>query len=225
MKKSYQIIKLSSIFIGCLLAFNALVFASEKTPTDGFTLPYYNSAEFTPHWLSKNNQELSAFHKISEFSLTNQLGQTITKANLKGKVYIANFFFSTCPGICPKIRSNLFKVQNKFIDNDQVVIISHSIQPENDTVKVLQEYAQDNKVVANKWHLLTGDRDDIYKLAREDYFANEDLGKYKDNEDFLHTENLILVDKQGHIRGIYNGLNKTSVGHLLNDINTLLSPN
>ncbi len=222
MKKLYRITKLPILLVVFLTTFQAMIFANAASPTSVATLPYYNSAEFTPHWIGENALELSSFHVISEFSLTDQSGQTITKDKLKDKVYIANFFFSTCPGICPKMRSNLFKVQEAFIDNDQVVIVSHSIQPENDTVEVLQEYAEVNDIMPNKWHLLTGDRDEIYKLAKEDYFANEDLGEYMANEDFLHTENLVLVDKQGHIRGIYNGLNKASLKHLLDDISLLL---
>ena len=222
MKKLFPLIKSLILALGGILAFQALSNSNEASTQQPFTLPYYDSAEFTPRWHNSEDKALENFHKISDFALSNQQGEIVTKATLKDKVYIANFFFSTCPGICPKMRSNLFKVQEAFMNNDQVVIISHSIQPENDTVEVLQEYAQENDIVANKWHLLTGKRDDIYKLAREDYFANEDLGKYMANEDFLHTENLILVDKQGYIRGIYNGLNKASLANMLDDISLLL---
>lgn len=222
MKKLFPLIKSVTIALSCILAFQAWSNNNGASADMPFTLPYYDSAEFTPRWHSSEDEALESFHKISEFTLTNQQGEIVTKATVKDKVYIANFFFSTCPGICPKMRSNLFKVQEAFMDNDQVVIISHSIQPENDTVEVLQEYAEQNDIVANKWHLLTGKRDDIYALAREDYFANEDLGEYMANEDFLHTENLILVDKNGYIRGIYNGLNKASLANMLDDISLLL---
>ena len=135
-----------------------------------------------------------------------QQGRQVTQNTFAGKIYVASFFFTTCPGICPKMRSQLAKVQDKFIDDEQVGIISHSIRPGNDTVEVLQTYAQENDIVKDSWHLVTGEREDIYAIAREAYFANE---------------NLVLVDQNRHIRGIYNGLNNTSVNHLLNDIATL----
>ncbi|MFT6528536.1 MAG: protein SCO1/2 [Psychrosphaera sp.] len=184
-------------------------------------LPYYNGPEFTPNWLKPDSKELTDFHKISDFKFMNQLGEFVTQEDMKGKIYVASFFFTSCPGICPKMRSQLAKVQTEFRDNNDVYIISHSIQPENDTVEVLQDYAVENDIQAGKWHLVTGKREDIYTIAREDYFANEDLGEYVSNNDFLHTENIVLVDHNRHIRGIYNGLNKTSINHLITDINTL----
>jgi protein SCO1/2 len=184
-------------------------------------LPYYNGPEFTPNWLKPDRKELTDFHKISDFKFMNQLGEFVTQEDMKGKIYVASFFFTSCPGICPKMRSQLAKVQTEFRDNNDVYIISHSIQPENDTVEVLQDYAVENDIQAGKWHLVTGKREDIYTIAREDYFANEDLGEYVSNNDFLHTENIVLVDHNRHIRAIYNGLNKTSINHLITDINTL----
>ncbi|KXJ59004.1 MAG: electron transporter [Alteromonas sp. Nap_26] len=207
-----------------LLSIAAFTFASQaqESAADKAPLPFYKSAEFTPYWLVPNSDEAHNFHRVSDFSFTNQAGETVTNATFEDKVYVANFFFTTCPGICPKMRSSIFKVQDHFEDNEQVGIISYSIQPETDTVEVLKKYAEEHNIIDGKWHLVTGDRDDIYQLAREDYFANEDMGEYMENEDFLHTENLLLIDKNRHIRGVYNGLNKTSIQHLWNDINVLL---
>ena len=168
------------------------------------------------------SEEARKFHRISDFSFTNQTGDLVTNASFNDKVYVANFFFTTCPGICPKMRSNIFKVQDQFAHNEQVGIISYSIQPEIDTVDTLKKYAEEHDIIDGKWHLVTGPRTDIYKLAKQDYFANEDMGEYMENEEFLHTENLLLIDKNRHVRGIYNGLNKTSIQHLWNDINLLL---
>jgi len=193
---------------------------AESSLKDNY-LPYYNGPEFTPNWLKPDSKELTEFHKISDFKFMNQLGEFVTQEDMKGKIYVASFFFTSCPGICPKMRSQLAKVQTEFRDNNDVYIISHSIQPENDTVEVLQDYADENDIQTGKWHLVTGKREDIYTIAREDYFANEDLGEYVSNNDFLHTENIVLVDHNRHIRGIYNGLNKTSINHLITDINTL----
>lgn len=185
-------------------------------------LPYYDTAAFSPKWLTPESEALKDFHKIPNFKFINQNGSYVTQANFKQKVYVSSFFFTRCPGICPKMRSQLSKVQEKFKNNKDVYIISHSIQPGNDTVEVLQEYAKKQHVISGKWHLVTGARDDIYRIARENYFANDDLGKFISDQDFLHTENLVLVDYNGYIRGIYNGLNNVSVNHLLADIDKLL---
>lgn len=189
--------------------------------SDVITLPYYDSAEFSPKWLQPGDEALKTFHRISDFTFLNQNGVMISQKEFENKLYVASFFFTSCPGICPKMRSQLSKVQQAFLDDDQVKIISHSIQPANDTVAVLKKYADDYGVNSNQWHLVTGDRDKIYEVARQDYFASEDLGEFVSNEDFLHTENLVLVDYNGHIRGIYNGLNKVSVTHLIEDIKLL----
>ncbi|WP_418357158.1 SCO family protein [Shewanella basaltis] len=186
------------------------------------TLPYYGSAEFTPHWFTSNSSELVGFHQIPAFSFIDQQGESVTQDTVKNKIYVASFFFTSCPGICPRMKSQLSKVQSEFIDDGDVMIVSHSIQPANDTVEVLQQYAQKNHINAAKWRLVTGEREQIYSLARNAYFANEDLGEYVSNEDFLHTENLVLVDKNRHIRGIYNGLNNTSVANLIVDIKQLM---
>lgn len=186
------------------------------------TLPYYGSAEFTPHWFTPNSSELVGFHQIPAFSFIDQQGESVTQDTVKNKIYVASFFFTSCPGICPRMKSQLSKVQSEFIDDGDVMIVSHSIQPANDTVEVLQQYAQKNHINVAKWRLVTGEREQIYSLARNAYFANEDLGEYVSNEDFLHTENLVLVDKNRHIRGIYNGLNNTSVANLIVDIKQLM---
>ncbi|MFK8054278.1 MAG: SCO family protein [Woeseiaceae bacterium] len=185
-------------------------------------LPYYDSADFTPHWISDDSDMLDSFHRIPAFQFTNQNEALISQRDTDQKVYVASFFFSTCPGICPTLKSKLQSVQTAFIDNEEVLILSHSIRPGSDTPEVLQQYAKDNGVVTGKWHLLTGEQSTIYELARSAYFANEDLGTLQDQADFLHTENLLLIDQNRRIRGIYNGLSSTSVAHLVEDIKRLL---
>lgn len=186
------------------------------------TLPYYSEATFTPHWLSLDSDSLKDFHEISPFSLVNQEGARVTEKDFEDKIYIVDFFFTTCPGICPRMTKNMRGIQKKFLDNDDVLLLSHSVTPNRDTVSVLKAYAEDKGVVSGKWHLVTGDRDEIYKLGRQDYFVEEDLGIDKTKDEFLHTENFVLVDKNKHIRGIYNGLNKSSVKQLVLDVETLL---
>ncbi|MBL7559356.1 SCO family protein [Olleya sp. YSTF-M6] len=191
----------------------------ENSRTD--YLPYYNDESFTPNWLTPNSDAERDFHKIPEFSLINQLGDTITQSTFKGKIYVTDFFFATCPGICPKMTGNMAKIQEAFKDDDEVLLLSHSVTPTIDTVAVLKKYATDYNVKDNKWHLVTGDKNEIYNLGREQYFVENDLGESKDINDFLHTENFLLIDKQKHIRGIYNGLNRASIAQLITDIKTL----
>lgn len=186
-------------------------------------LPYYQDATFTPYWMATTDPQLDTFHKISKFELVNQLGDTITETDFDDKIYVADFFFTFCPGICPKMTANMGILQDEFANADDVLLLSHSVTPTRDSVPILKAYAEDKGVIDGKWHLVTGKQKSIYKLGRLDYFVEEDLGVNKDFEEFLHTENFILVDKNRHIRGIYNGLNKASINQLIADIYTLQS--
>ncbi|AWG23539.1 SCO family protein [Flavobacterium faecale] len=185
------------------------------------SLPYYNDPAFTPHWLSPQSDSLKTFHKIPAFNLTNQDGKSVTDKTFDNKIYITDFFFSTCPGICPKMTANLAVVQEAFKNDDSVLLLSHSVTPDKDSVPVLKAYANEKGVISNKWHLLTGKKEEIYNLARNFYYVEEDQGVKKSINDFLHTENFVLVDKSKHIRGIYNGLNAASVQQLIADVKLL----
>lgn len=184
-------------------------------------LPYYREATFTPQWFDDEETLPADFHRIPEFSLVNQLGENFTEKDVDNKLFVVDFFFTTCPGICPKMTNNMALVQEAFLEDDNVLLLSHSVTPEYDSIPVLKRYAERKNVVEGKWHLLTGDREEIYQLGRYQYFVEEYLGLTKDPDEFLHTENFILVDGNRHIRGIYNGLNKTSVNQLIADIETL----
>lgn len=186
-------------------------------------LPYYNDESFTPHWLTPDSEEEKAFHKIPDFKLVNQLGDTISQKTFDDKIYITDFFFTTCPGICLKMTGNMQKVQEAFQDDSDILLLSHSVTPSIDSVSVLKTYADKNGIVNGKWHLATGDKTEIYNLGRNQYFVENDLGIPKDINDFLHTENFLLIDKDKHIRGIYNGLNRTSVAQLITDVKALKS--
>lgn len=196
----------------------AIFVTASNAIADDIVLPFYNSEEFTPNWIDPDSPELENFHRIPAFSFTNQNGETVDQETFKDKIFVASFFFSTCPGICPAIRSKLIKVQEKFLEDDVIKLLSHSIRPSTDTVQVLQDYAQDHGIVSNKWHLVTGDKEEIYSLAKSAYFASEDLGNIQDIADFLHTENVLLIDQNKHIRGVYNGLNASSMTNLMDDI-------
>ena len=184
-------------------------------------LPYYEDESFTPKWITPNSKEEKTFHKIPDFKLINQLGDTITQKTFDNKIYITDFFFTTCPGICPKMTNNMAKLQEEFKNDDSVLLLSHSVMPKTDSVSVLKTYANNNDVIDNKWHLVTGSRNEIYTLGRDHYFVENDLGEVKSEDDFLHTENFLLIDKQKHIRGIYNGLNRVSIAQLIIDVKAL----
>ena len=184
-------------------------------------LPYYKEATFTPIWFESKDDVYKDFHQIPSFSLVNQLGDTITEKSVEGKIYVTDFFFTACPGICPKMTTNMSIIQEAFQKDEMVMLLSHSVTPEFDSVEVLREYAEAKGINSEKWFLLTGAREEIYDLGRNHYFVEENLGLQKDEDDFLHTENFILVDKNLHIRGIYNGLSKTSINQLIADIKTL----
>ncbi|WP_397363145.1 SCO family protein [Olleya sp. R77988] len=184
-------------------------------------LPYYQDESFTPYWITPGSKEEKKIHKIPDFKLLNQLGDTISQNTFKNKIYITDFFFTTCPGICLKMTNNMTKIQEEFKYDDEILILSHSVMPSTDTVPVLKIYANNNGVINNKWHLVTGDKNQIYQLGRDHYFVENDLGEEKSIDDFLHTENFLLIDKNKHIRGIYNGLNRASIAQLITDIKAL----
>ncbi len=182
-------------------------------------LPYYDKPDFTPQWVNDNESE--KIHEISGFSFTDQDGKQVTNKELKGKIYLANFFFTTCPGICPTITKNLLKVQNEFsVDND-VRIISHSVMPWSDSVAALKNYEKTFNIKNGMWYLVTGKTAEIYELARRSYYAEEKAGYNSDSTEFLHTEHVLLVDKKGHLRGIYNGTIALDAERMINDIKIL----
>lgn len=219
-KMRLSLLTITKLNLSLLLIISTLFSANSAANEQ---LPYYNSQEFTPHWIDDSSQQLDSFHQIPEFEFIDQDGQTITEKTFEDKIYVAGFFFSTCPGICPAIRSKLSKVQETFLNDPNVKILQHSIRPSTDTVTTLKNYANKNGIKSGIWHLVTGEKQQIYQLAKEAYFASEDLGNLQNTDDFLHTESLLLIDNNRRIRGIYNGLNKASVNYLIADIKTLKS--
>jgi protein SCO1/2 len=184
-------------------------------------LPFFNEASFTPKWISPKSKELNNFHKIPDFELVNQNGEKVTQKTFENKIYIADFFFTTCPGICPMMTDSMLKLQEEFKNDTAVLFLSHSVTPTIDSVSKLKEYALSNGVIDKKWHLVTGNKKEIYDLGRKFYFVEEDLGEPKGIDAFLHTENFVLIDKSKHIRGIYNSLNRASLAQLIIDVKAL----
>lgn len=214
--------KIKALVILALVTFMSCGQTASKTEKSSRveTLPFYSEATFTPHWLVPS-KVMDTFHRISPFLLTNQEGELITEKTFEGKIYVTDFFFTTCPGICPKMMANMMDLQEEFLNDKNVLLLSHSVTPEADSVSVLKTYAEDKGILSQKWHLVTGTQQEIYKLGRKDYFVEEDLGLEKEEDEFLHTENFVLIDKNRYIRGIYNGLNKGAIQQLIADIRTL----
>lgn len=177
-------------------------------------LPYFDSPEFTPTWQKGS-------HKIPNFRLTNQNGGIVTNHNYYGKIYIANFFFTSCPGICPKLTENMASLQEYYRNDDRILLLSHSVMPEHDTTAVLKKYALHHNVDDRKWNLVTGEKKALYKLARTGYFADDNFDATEDQKDFIHTENFILVDAKGYIRGVYHGTLEVEIQRLIRHIELL----
>lgn len=184
-------------------------------------LPYFNSPDFTPQFLTPAEASEKITHVIPAFSFTDQDGKTITRSDVKGKIYVADFFFTRCTGICPRMTANMSKVATAFASDKEIVILSHSVTPDLDPVATLKKYAEAKNITQSNWHLLTGDKSEIYTIARKGYFADERLGFSKDTTEFLHTENFILVDKHGRIRGVYNGTLELETDNLIQHISIL----
>ena len=182
-------------------------------------LPIYQPAEVNYKLVDSSLQHVKKYHKIGNFSLLNQSGKKITLDNYNDKIFIADFFFTKCPSICPIMTDNMLELQKKIIEDDSVMIISFSVDPKNDTVEQLNNYAEEKGIDQKKWNLLTGDKTKIYDLARKSFFVAE-LDNKDDNE-IIHTENFVLVDPDRRIRGYYDGTNIDEVLKILDDIKTL----
>lgn len=165
-------------------------------------------------------QHVKKYHRIGDFSLLNQNGDTITQENYRDKIYVADFFFTTCPTICPIMTANLVEVQAALANDPEVLLLSHSVTPEIDSVAQLKKYAMEKGVNDAKWNLVTGDKKQIYELARKSYLAVQEDGD-GGPFDMIHTENFILVDKQRRIRGFYDGTKEEEMDRLLSDIEIL----
>jgi len=184
-------------------------------------LRIYNPSQLNPEIVDTTLRNINKNHRIGKFSLTNQYGENITEKNTEGKIYIADFFFTTCPTLCPKMSKQMIRVQEKYRNNPNITILSHSVMPENDSVPALLEYAIKQGAIKNKWHFLTGPREHIYDLARKQYFTATISGK-GGLQDLMHTENFVLIDPDKRIRGYYDGTSENEVNILLKDIDALL---
>jgi protein SCO1/2 len=209
--------KLFAIVMGCLSAIivTAFYFTLQKT----VVLPIYQPANVNTELVDTSIQHISKYHTIKDFALVNQNGDTITQNDYKDKIYVADFFFTTCATICPIMTKNMVAIQKEIINDDDIMLLSHSVTPEIDTVAQLKRYAIEKGVNDKKWNLVTGDKKQIYDLARKSYLAVKSQG---DNDyGMVHTENFMLIDKERRIRGFYDGTKEEDIKKLLGDIKIL----
>ncbi|MDA0950913.1 MAG: SCO family protein [Bacteroidetes bacterium] len=185
-------------------------------------LAIYQPSMVNPDLVDSTLVYVKKYHSIADFKLINQNGDTVTQEQYAQKIYIADFFFTTCPTICPVMTANMVDIQKIIQDDDEVMLLSHSVTPEIDSVPQLKKYALEKGVIDAKWNLVTGDKKQIYELARKSYLAaldDGDGGPY----DMIHTENFILVDKERRIRGFYDGTSSEEIAKLLEDLKVLKS--
>ena len=208
-------------FFGVLLVFSAVtIFLFYSVLKPAKSLPIYNPSDVNPELVDTTVQYISKYHTIADFSFTNQNGKSITQKDYEGKIYVADFFFTSCKSICPKMTTNLVEVQKAFLHNPKVKLLSFSVMPDIDSISVLKEYAKINGVTDSKWNLVTGDKKAIYAMARKSYLAVKQ-GKPEELYDMVHTENFVLVDSKKRIRGFYDGTKKEEIQRLIEDINWL----
>ena len=195
-----------------------LTFYNVLTPEK--KLPIYQPNMVKFQLVDSTIQHIKRFHKIDDFKLINQNNEVITNETYDGKIYIADFFFTTCPGICPIMKDNMIELQDEFINDDNVLLLSHTVTPEIDSVHVLKKYSQEQGVLDSKWNMVTGDKKQIYDLARKSYLVAEDI-ESPTQYDMIHTENFVLVDSKRRIRGFYDGTDSDVMDNLISDIKIL----
>jgi len=215
MIKKYKvfILSIAVVSIVAILMFYNVLKPEEK-------LPIYQPNMVSFQLVDSTVQHVKRFHKIKDFSLVNQNGEKVTNENYRDKIYIADFFFTTCQGICPIMKENMIILQDEYKDDDQVYLLSHTVTPEIDTKEVLKKYSLEKGVIDSKWNLVTGDKKQIYNLARKSYLVAEDIEESELFE-MIHTENFVLVDPERRIRGFYDGTDQESMNALIYDIKVL----
>ncbi len=216
-----SILKKYKIFLITMLVF-AVIFlsVSYRLLQPRKVLKIYTPSDVNPELADTTIQNVTKAHTIADFSFINQNGKTITQKDYAGKIYVADFFFTTCQTICPIMTGNMVAVQNAIKDNPKVMILSHSVFPDQDSVPVLKKYAVEKGVDDRKWNLVTGNKKDIYYIARKSYLAVK-TGNPAEMYDMVHTENFVLVDTKRRIRGFYDGTKKEEIKRLIDDIATL----
>lgn len=184
-------------------------------------LPIYNPSDLNPELVDSSMLGINKGHTISDFNLINQNGAIITQNDYENKIFVTDFFFTRCPSICPVMTNNMEKLQNEFLKDGRVKLLSISVTPEMDSIPILKSYAKKNGAITSKWNITTGYKKHIYELARKSFFAVNDIGD-GGLQDFIHTPNFVLVDTKKRIRGIYDGTQDDEIQRLIQDIKRIL---
>ena len=209
-KSNYTYMLMAFFAISICVLIYAIAFEEEN-------LPVYNPADFNPELVDVSIRNTESNHTVADFELVNQNGKTITQKDYENKIYVTDFFFTSCPSICPIMSNNMEELQNIFLNEDDVMFLSMSVTPIMDSIPILKKYAQKHGVIDGKWNITTGDKKHIYNLARKSYFAVVDQGD-GGLQDFIHTPNFILVDQEKRIRGVYDGTKDEEIERIKQDI-------
>ncbi|WP_041251921.1 SCO family protein [Flavobacterium indicum] len=194
----------NKVFVTFFICLLLTIFFSIYSLMNRKNLPIITPRDVNPELVDSTVQHIGYNHKIAPFKFINQNGKVITNKDYEGKIYVADFFFTTCQTICPKMTTNMTWLQEQIKYNPKVKLLSHTVFPDEDTVEVLKRYAKERGVIDEKWNLVTGDQREIYKIARQSYLVVK-TGKPEELYDMVHTENFVLVDQKGRIRGFYDG--------------------
>ena len=209
-KSKYSYILMVFLAIGIITLMYTITFEEEN-------LPVYNPTDFNPELVDASLQNAESLHTVAAFELVNHNGKTITEEDYENKIYVTDFFFTRCPSICPIMSNNMEKLQQTFLEDKEVMFLSMSVTPIMDSIPILKKYAEKHGVIDGKWNIATGDKKHIYNLARKSYFAVVDQGD-GGLQDFIHTPNFILVDKEKRIRGVYDGTKDDEIERITLDI-------
>ena len=212
-KSRYSYMLMAFLAISIFTLMYAIVFEEEN-------LPVYNPIDFNPELVDASLRKTESQHTVAAFELVNHNGKSITEKEYEDKIYVTDFFFTRCPSICPIMSNNMEKLQQTFLEDNEVMFLSMSVTPIMDSIPILKKYAEKHGVVDSKWNIATGDKKHIYNLARKSYFAVVDQGD-GGLQDFIHTPNFILIDKEKRIRGVYDGTKDDEIERIIQDISLL----
>lgn len=222
-EKKSQIKNKAIILLVILLLPSLIYFILSKSEHRFIEVPIFYATGEVKHTIVNGKKRTdSVYHTIPDFRFINQNRDTVTEKSYAGKIYVADFFFATCQTTCLKMASQMYRVQNEFKNNKDVMFLSHTVNPSHDTAEVLSEYADKTHADLNRWNFVTGGKEKIYEQARKGFFLPAEEGNGSAN-DFIHSNMLVLVDKEQRIRGYYDGITITEVNKLIDDIKMLLA--
>ncbi|PRY09712.1 protein SCO1/2 [Pontibacter ummariensis] len=208
------------LFAASLTLTAGMFYSCSESAAEEAKLPILGNREPVERVVEGQTVVDTLYHQIPDFAFVNQDSQQVTQETFAGKLYVTDFFFTTCPTICPKMKSQMLRVYEQYKDNPNVLLLSHSIDPTHDTVAVLKDYAARLNVTSDKWHFVTGEKDSIYDIATK-YMVTA-MEDEQEAGGFVHSGAFVLVDENRHVRGVYDGTKPEEVDRLINDIPVLL---